>query len=722
MPPCSSGAMTRLVRRWILLNRLRRLGETRLMMVLGASGTGKSSLVRAGLVPRLRHDEERWLVIDPIRPRQNPAIELAAALSRAYKRVGERVPWQSVLSRLEPGADSSEISLDAREERRGIAMRDRDPISGIAEELNILGGRSEARVVLIADQFEELLDQPDNHPTTHFLALLGATLVRSDTPLVVLATMRSDFLGHFQKQPALLGVRYESLSLGPMSREGITAVIEKPAEVAGIELETGLVQALIDDAATADALPLLAFALRELYEKYGEDRLLSIEEYRVKLGGLHGAIAKSAEDLLRSEDVSSSDEEALRRAFLSMVRVTDDGRYARRAVRWADLPEPIHGLLEKFVRARLLVSGADESDKPKLEVAHEALFNAWGRLKGWLDENATALRLAREIQAGAQSWAKEGRLDENLWRGGRLTRARELIDAGFLPLDGTDLAFIEAAERAERQVAEAEEARRRQTLRRVVGVAFGTLLLAMVAGIFAMQATKARRESNQAGLTAQARQLAAQAELVRTQRGDLLPRSVLLAIESLRLSPSTEAWQILRKGLGLLTRPVAELEHEDSVAAVVFAPHGSLVATASEKTVFLWDAMSGAELARFDLGESVIAIAFSPDGSLPRRGRWWGDRSATGRALSARCSPRLGAGNPPRGFPRTHPRRRRIARLQPQRRSTRLQWRRPTDSYLGSRERNGSSTHRPRPRCGIQRRWSAARYTSDPVCVCLERR
>ena len=424
-----------------LLNRICRLGETGLMMVLGASGSGKSSLVRAGLLPRLRRDAARWLVVDPFRPRDNPAQELAGVLSWAYKRVGHTIPWQHILDqsqaameRMSPIEEESptapELEKDsARQEIEAVvqtleaslstlgipqavrylrllrrAIKESEPdgvalgvgvgppgttfdgslLAELASDLRLRSGCSDARVILVIDQFEELLGHPEDHPASRFLALLRASIERPHSPLLIIGTMRSDFLGQFQKNPILLDIRYETLSLGPMSSDDIAQIIEKPAEVASIDLVPGLVQALIEDAATEDALPLLAFTLRELYERYGNDKLLEVERYRNTLGGLRGAVAKAADDVLRSQPVGPAGEAQLRAAFLAMVRVTEDGNYTRRPARWDDLPAQIHPLLEKFVQARLLVSGGD-GEARTLELAHEALLRSWDPLRYWLE-------------------------------------------------------------------------------------------------------------------------------------------------------------------------------------------------------------------------------------------------------------------------------------------------------------------------------------------------
>ena len=401
-----------------LLNRLHHLGEPRVVMILGASGTGKSSLVRAGLVPRLRRDKERWIVIDPFRPRTNPIRELANVLTRGG--------WADIAQR----------------------MSGRNDVGALAEALVEVQQRSEnadAKVLLVVDQFEELLGTEETVP---FLNQLREVTRHKDSPAVIVGTMRSDFLDRFQRSAPLLDLRYEVMSLGPMSESDIKEIIEEPAKEKDVELEEPLVAALVRDAGTQNALPLLAFTMRELWERYSNDGRLSLEEYRDKLGGVQKVVGVAADNVMASAQMTRDQEQALRAAFLAMMRITDDGKYARRTVKWNDLPKTIHPLLERFVDARLLVSSRDGADDT-IEVAHERLFDSWEQLQRWIKENSEALRLRADVENAAHTW-NEAKTKDLLWRGARVSRARELLSDGSLLLDDEGRRFIDTSHRAER--------------------------------------------------------------------------------------------------------------------------------------------------------------------------------------------------------------------------------------------------------------------------------
>jgi len=409
------------------LNRLHRLGGAQLALVLGASGSGKSSLVRAGLVPRLRRDPERWLVLDPFRPMGNPMAELADVLGReppVVKDPAERL------------AAIGELARGLRREH----------------------GTREARVLLVVDQAEELL-APEHGD---FVALLRTTC--ECEAFLVLATLRSDFLGDFQGHEALRGLPFETLPLGPMSQADLMHVICGPAELAGLTLETGLAQTLVEDAGDSDALPLLAFALRELWERRGRDGSLTVKVYNDDLGGLAGAVAKTAEETLPA--LTAEQEDALRRAFLQMARINEEGQFARAVLRWSDVDDTARPLLQRFVEARLLVSRGD-GDETVVEVAHEALFRSWDRLARWLHESRKELRARANAEAAATRWREAGKEPGRLLpEGVQLEEARAILPT----LRGNVREFVEVSIAAGHQAAVLRRKRARRFLAAIAGL------------------------------------------------------------------------------------------------------------------------------------------------------------------------------------------------------------------------------------------------------------
>ncbi|GGX89819.1 hypothetical protein GCM10007160_16520 [Litchfieldella qijiaojingensis] len=441
------------------LHQLRRFGGPRLLLFLGASGSGKSSLVRAGIMPRLRASPEAWTLIGPIRPRDRPLDELTAQLARGLADEGVAVEG---LTALAANADSAPELL-----------------STVHRELRRRSGKEHTVLVLVVDQLEELLT--GSAQAEQFMRILRPVLHDTSSPVLVIATLRSDFLGALQEHPAWRDVTLMPLTVEPLSVEGFSAVIEGPAELAGLDLEPGLVQAMVADTATEDALPLLAFTLRELWEKGRADGCLTLAEYRDGLGGLHGSVAKAAEAVLEAAAPSREQRQALRAALFALVRLDDEGRYTRQVVRWQDLPSASHPLLERFVQARLLISGSHDGERT-LEVAHEALFRVWRRLNRWLEANREALRIHDGLRRATAEWENGGRPVELLvHRGSRLEAAEALAREGPFPLNDMERSYLQAC--LELRDAELAESRRRERVKRRWIAATGLTLLLGVIGL-----------------------------------------------------------------------------------------------------------------------------------------------------------------------------------------------------------------------------------------------
>ncbi|MFN9637033.1 MAG: TIR domain-containing protein, partial [Synechococcaceae cyanobacterium] len=373
---------------------------SRFLLILGASGCGKSSLLRAGLVPWLAGAEAgRWIVLDPFRPGRKPFHRLAAVLQQAFLAAGQTPPS-------EPARKEVEILEQL-------------------EELRVHPGQQDARVVIAIDQFEELLGRGDEReeakPTEadDFLSTLAELLKLEGSRVLILATLRSDFLGSLQLHPSRLeSLAGDPILLGPMDVDGFRQVIEGPAQRVGLRLETGLSDRLVRDTPNGDALPLLAFTLRELWAGRADGAGLTLQEYD-DFGGLAGAVQRKADEVLATSGATEEEIEALERAFIDhLVRLTSDGQAAKQPARLEALPAASRQLVEMFVKARLLVSGKG-SDGAAVEIAHEALLRTWPTLVTWIERGREALlqrlrvrRLGEDLRANAPERERRQALEQ----------------------------------------------------------------------------------------------------------------------------------------------------------------------------------------------------------------------------------------------------------------------------------------------------------------------
>jgi hypothetical protein len=423
------------------LNARRAQGGTKLIALLGASGSGKSSLLRAGVIPRLKRAGRNWVVLPPMRPQARPVDELARSLAVAW---GGDTDWRKL-----------------REELNGnnVALT----LGDIANDLRMKAAANEAQILLSIDQAEELFGAADPDQAQRFFEILNAAL-SSDQPFIAVMALRSDFLGLLQSAERLTA-RFEEFSLAPMPLARIAQIIEGPARVAGLGIDEALVHQAARDAETEDALPLLAFALRELYDRASDDNYLSLAEYNAlgdakeELTPLENAVRKAADDVLAEARPGDEELTALREAFVpAMVRVNEQGEYVRRPARWDELPSKSHSLLERLAKARLLIVSQDGDDR-MVEVAHEALLRKWPRLRSWLDDAREFLAGKQQLERDLHDWERAPEADKTgaLLTGLKLNRARGWLSERPHQLTAEERALVQAsidhAEAAERSKA-----------------------------------------------------------------------------------------------------------------------------------------------------------------------------------------------------------------------------------------------------------------------------
>lgn len=395
------------------LNSLLIQGSSRLLVIQGASGSGKSSLLRAGVLPRLRRAGRKWIILPPFTPQLKPLENLVKSWSIA---LGQPNEWRKLYTNL------SSI---------------RDPVLAAtllkdwAKDLQMNSNSLNSQVLVSIDQTEELFTLAGKDERNLFASTLSNALA-DPSPIRALITIRSDTVGILQNMPDFTNI-IELLPLSPIPIERYRDVIQGPAKIAGIKVEDALVDKAIRDTETEDALPLLAFALRRLYDTSDRIRGLTLSGYQEMsdlengLSPLENSLRSQAERVVKVHQPSLAEKSALRDAFVpSMVRVSGQGNFTRRVALWSDLPKESYRMLDALVKERLLIKGQNSEDQTTIEVAHEALFRVWPELCEMLKDEQEFVWSVQQLEQDCNLWS--GSPDEKkvdaLLTGLKLSRGR----------------------------------------------------------------------------------------------------------------------------------------------------------------------------------------------------------------------------------------------------------------------------------------------------------
>ncbi|MCA1825034.1 MAG: AAA family ATPase, partial [Frankia sp.] len=508
------------------------LATAPLVAVVGASGSGKSSLLRAGLLPALVEGvlpdlaDHRHVVV---RPGERPMRELAAALGLEHDA---------------PAADVARAVDDT--------------------------------TLLVVDQFEELFSVARGDERDGFVEVVSR-VARAASGARLLLALRSDFYPALAAYPPLAAlVARHQVIVAPMQPDELRRAIVLPARSVGVSVDEALADALVTAVVgQPGTLPILASCLVELWERRRGSALRSDD--LAAIGGVHGSVARLAERVLAR--LPANDQAIARDILLRLVGPADADVASRRRAALSEFDvdrDPATArVLEHLVESRLLTS-----DGERVELAHEALIREWPRLRHWVDEVAEARRVHDRLRDAARSWADSGRDPAELYGGARLAAVLEWIDAGPSPAPNElERSFVDAS----RDRAEHERLVRRRRVR--VGMFALTAVVAALA-VLAGVALVARTRANDERRLAASREVAAEA----VNQLDIDPQlSLLLSLEAYRLAPTDEAVAALRRGVVTShLRKVLPVRAGLAFAHAVFSPDGRTVVTGGHDGAVVW--------------------------------------------------------------------------------------------------------------------------------------
>ncbi len=579
-----------------------RVKDSRTVFVTGPSGSGKSSLVRAGLIHALKQGaikgSERWLYAT-MKPGRDPIGELGRV------------------------ASSLAETTNAEDEIRAKVMKDATIFARWCE-IALKEGRDK-RLVLFIDQFEEVFTQINKEEDrVAFLNLLTHAATIENGRVIILFSMRSDFVSNCATYPQLNALLNQQFVLiGGMQPEELVSAIAQPALRVGLRIDPDLIAQIINEMkGEPGALPLMQFALKDLFDSQQEESgviVLTLNDY-LQRGGIHKALERHADDSFSK--LSKNEQELARSIFSGLIEIGRGTQDTRRTALFNELvpanakAETVEIIVQKLADARLITTD-EQAGKDTVTISHEKLIDAWPWLKKLVNENRDVIALQNEITEDAKEWEDNKRDPSYLYSGARLATAQEKMVARKLVLSGRSQKFIE-----EGIALQEREKKAKETLRRRIttGLMSGIVIAMILAGFAVYQMLQAQKQAKIARIG----ELTGQAVFLREKNFQV---SLLLGIEAINELGEGNISVLVQSALLENSQANPQLEqflngNTGPVVSAIFSPDGKTLASGTyDKDIILWDVKARQPIDKLIGHTSIIrSIAFNSDGSIMASG------------------------------------------------------------------------------------------------------